>query len=134
MGKFFKILPLLAVLFCLPGSLRREQTPVLPVAERMDVLCRQGSVEQQRHYTSPKKIAVVLNYFRMQKNLGPASSDPLYPSGDIYIVKVQMRDGGQHIYQQRSDRYYSRDHRPWQLIDPDHGCGLYFLLQTLPSD
>lgn len=134
MGKFFKLLPLVAILFCISGSVQIRKKVEIPVVEGMEVLCRQGSVEQHRQYNSPEKMEAVLNYFRMQKNLGPAAGDPLYPSGDLYIVKVWMTDGKYHLYQQRSDRYFSRDRRPWQLIDPEHGCGLYFLLQTMPSD
>lgn len=135
MGKFSKLLfiPLL-LLLCIPGSHQPRPSPQLAVVDRVDVSYRQGAVSQQRCYTSPEKMGPVLNYLRLQENLGPAKLDPERLTGDAYTVRVTMSDGGQHIYQQRSDRYFSKDYRPWHLVDPNQAADLYYLLRLMPGD
>ena len=69
--KFVKYLMLpVAVLLFLPGSVARRPKPSFPVVCRVEVDCRQGTVHQHRHYTSSEKMGWVLNFMRMQKNLG----------------------------------------------------------------
>lgn len=135
MGKFAKYLMLpMALLLCVPGSFGRRQIPALPVVDRVDVECRQGAVRQQRHYTNGEKMSWVLNYLRMQKNLGKPAEDPEQASGDAYNIYVSVSDGRKVRYRLRGDRYFCREDQPWQKIDPDWGGSFYYLLQTLPSD
>lgn len=130
--KYF-MLPL-CLLLLVPGSVQARQMPSLPVVEQVDVECRQGAVRQRRHYTSGEKMSWVLNYLRMQKNLGKPEKNPEQTGGDSYTIRVFLSDGHQVTYRQRSDRYFCRDDQPWQMIDPDWGGCFYYLLQTLPSD
>lgn len=127
------MLPLL-LLLGIPGSIAPGRTPALPIVNRVDVECRQGAVYQQRHYSSDEKISWVLNYLRMQKNLGKPEEDPERAAGDMYTVFVSMADGQKLVCRQRADRYFCRSDQIWQKIDPDWGSSFYYLLQTLPSD
>ena len=133
--KFVKYLMLpVAVLLFLPGSVARRPKPSLPVVCRVEVDCRQGSVHQHRHYTSSEKMGWVLNFMRMQKNLGRPEENPEAVPGDSYTVYVYLTDGKQRVYRQQADRYLQMEGKAWQRIDPKWGGCLYYLLQTLPSD
>ena len=133
--KFVKylMLPVLGLLF-LPGSAAQRPKPSLPVVCRVEVDCRQGAVHQYRRYTSGEKMGWVLNFMRMQKNLGKPEEDPETVPGDSYTVYVHLTDGRQRVYCQQADRYLQPEGEDWQKIDPKWGGCLYYLLQTLPSD
>lgn len=135
MGKSVKYLMLpVLLLLCLPGAMARRQGPSLPVVDRVEVDCRQGAVHQLRRYTSGDKMSWVLNFMRLQENLGKPEEDPEAAPGDVYIVTVHLSDGRERIYRQRADRYLQKDGKPWQKIDPAWGGNFYYLLQTLPAD
>ena len=135
MGKTVKYLMLpVLLLFCLPGATAHRQEPLLPVVDRVEVDCKQGAVHQLRRYTSDEKMSWVLNFMRLQENLGQPEENPELAAGDVYTVTVHLSDGRERIYRQRADRYLQIDGDTWQKIDPDWGNNFYYLLQTLPSD
>ena len=133
--KFVKhlMLPMLLLLW-IPGSIAPSRSPVLPLVKRVEVECRQGALHQRRHYTTDEKMSWVLNYLRLQKNLGIPEENPEQTDGDAYTIYISMGDGRKLICRQRADRYFCRGDQPWQKIDPDWGGSFYYLLQTLPSD
>ena len=135
MGKTVKYLMLpVLLLLCVSGAAARRQVPVLPVVDRVEVDCCQGAVHQLRRYTSGEKMSWVLNFMRLQENLGRPEVDPETAAGDVYTITVHLSDGRERIYRQRADRYLQIDGKRWQKIDPDWGGNLYYLLQTLPAD
>ena len=76
----------------------------------------------------------VLIYLRLLKPLGKPDSDPDSLEKDIYEITVHLSDGSKRFYRQKAHRYFSKENRPWQSINPEYAAGLYSLMQHLPSD
>ena len=133
MGKFGKLFLLFVTAFVFSGC-TRQAPPHLAVVTEVDVVCRRDGIPMERRYTSPEKMERLLNYLRMQENLGFAETDPERLVGDMYTIDVRLSDGQHHIYQQRADRYFSRDYRPWHSIDTEQAGMLENLLLRMPSD
>lgn len=137
MGRYWKIFWL--VLF-VAVSLRSQQAPDRPryrpiaVVTRVEVSCREGSYQLRRVYTRPEKMEKILNYLRLQKNMGAPMEDPERMLGAAYRILVETSDGTSHIYQQRLDRYLSRDYKPWQKIESEQAGQLRRILQMNRTD
>ncbi|MBQ8359889.1 MAG: hypothetical protein IJX37_08330 [Oscillospiraceae bacterium] len=131
----------LFLLFCfstiiLSGCVANDtpQKPLCRVVTQVDISCRREHMLMQRHYTNPEKMEYVLLYLRLLKPLGKPDTDPEQIHKDVYEITVHLSDGSKRLYKQKAHRYFSRESRPWELIDPAQAAGLYRLMEKLPSD
>ena len=129
----------LFTMFCfsviiMSGCVKKNAPPPCKVVTQVDISCRQENLLLQRHYTDPEKMESVLLYLRLLKPMGQPEQMPPPQLGDLYHITVSLSDGSKRNYLQMAHRYFSRDSRPWELIDPKQAAGLYFLMQKLPSD
>ena len=89
------------ILSVLLTGCNREKAP-LRVVTRIDVAADRGYQILRRQYTQPEKISMVLNYLRLQKNLGDPNVDPELVLGDKVQIDVTMSDGTHRLYYQQS--------------------------------
>lgn len=134
MGKYGKVIFLAMLTALTLRSHRGREVRYQPMAlvTQVEVSCRDGDRQLRRVYTQPEKMCQVLNYLRLQKNLGAPHTNPERIMGPAYRICIRTLDGRQHIYQQRADRYLSREYAPWQIIEPTGQ--LRRILQQTPSD
>lgn len=137
MKKAIKVL----ILFCfsaiiMPGCVKNDSQikPSVRVVTQVDISCQKDNLLLQRHYTDPQKMEYVLLYLRLLKPGEKPDTLPQTQSDDLYQITVSLSDGSKRTYRQLAHRYFSRESRPWQLIDPKQAAGLYLLMQKLPSD
>lgn len=118
MGKFGKVcfFTLLLALILSGSHGTKPSYQPMAVVTRVEVTCREGEHWLRRTYTKPEKICRILNYLRLRENLGQPSSDPERICGPSYRICIRTLDGSSHIYQQRADRYLSKEFGPWQTI------------------
>ena len=116
------------------GVNNTPQQPLCRVVTRVDISCQTEHMLMQRHYTHPDKMEYVLLYLRLLKFRGKPDTDPEQINKDIYEITVHLSDGSKKLYKQKAHRYFSRDSRPWEMIDPAQAAGLYLLMQKVPSD
>lgn len=110
------------------------QKPLCRVVTQVDISCQTEHALIQRHYTSPDKMEYVLLYLRLLKPMGKPDTDPETVNRDVYAITVKLSDGTQRLYKQKAHRYFSRDARGWEMIDPAQASGLYRLIEKIPSD
>lgn len=129
------------ILFCfsaiiLSGCNRHDTSaqPLSRVVTQVDIICRREHMLIQRHYTDTQKIESVLLYLRLLKPLGRPETDPDTVDRDIFEITVHLSDGNKRIYRQKAHRYFSKESRPWEIIDPKQAYWLYDLMARLPSD
>lgn len=132
--KIFILLCFSAVIMCGCNTNDSQPKPLTRVVTRVDISCQQENMLIQRHYTDPQKMEYVLLYLRLLKFKGKPDRDPEPLDKDVYEITVHLSDGDKRLYKQKAHRYFSRDSRPWELIDPAQASGLYLLMQKLPSD
>lgn len=134
--KLALLIGILMLLFCgcSVNAAADEPAPRLHVVTQVDIICRRADDILQWHYTQPQKMISVLNYVRLLEYRGKVDTDPEKIIGDSYKITVQLSDGRSHVYYQHAERYLSRDHHPWELIDPEQAQRLYPMLQEMPSD
>lgn len=137
MKKGFKLF----LLFCfsaviMPGCGKNNPSAasLTRVVTQVDISCKQPHTFIERHYTDPGKMEYVLLYLRLLKPFGTAVADPEQIHHDVYRITVKLSDGTKRIYQQKAHRYFSKDARQWQMIDPAKAAGLYRLMEKIPSD
>jgi hypothetical protein len=118
----------------LSGCVKKDAPSLCRVVTQVDISCQQENLLLQRHYTDLEKMEYVLLYLRLLKTQGKPDEAPQTQIGDIYHITVSLSDGSKRSYLQMAHRYFSRDSRPWELIDPKQAAGLYYLMQKLPSD
>lgn len=107
---------------------------MVPVVTQVQVTCAHEGKTIERCYTGQRKIAPILNYFRMLENQGKTHIDPERILGDVYRIRISLSNGIEHVYWQRADRYLSRDRHAWHLVDREQAKQLYAILQEMPSD
>jgi len=112
-----------------------ENAPALcRVVDRIDISSYHEGTLEQFSYSTPQKMETILFYLRQLDYQGKAHTDPERICGDSYHITVMSSDGTVRNYRQRANRYLSRDHHPWECIDPNRAEILYSLLQSMPSD
>ena len=121
------------VLSVLLSSCNREKAP-LRVVTRIDVAADRGYQILRRQYTQPEKISMVLNYLRLQKNLGDPNVDPEMVLGDKVQIDITMSDGTHRLYYQQSGKFLSEKNQSWHMIDPQLASAFDFRLQMIPTD
>lgn len=77
---------------------------------------------------------MVLNYLRLQKDLGTPNVDPEMVLGDRMQIDVIMSDGTHRFYYQQSGRFLSEKKNDWHKIDPKLASGFELRLQMIPTD
>lgn len=132
--KMFLICCLSAIIMCGCGVNHAPPAPLCRVVTQVDISCRTKHMLIQRHYTNPDKMEYVLLYLRLLNPRGKPDTDPDQINKDVYEITVHLSDGSKKLYRQKAHRYFSRDSRPWETIDPAQAAGLYLLMQKLPSD
>lgn len=121
------------VMGLLTGCSHRTAAP-LRVVSRVDVICDRGYQILRRQYTEPEKISMVLNYLRLQKDLGKPNVDPEMILGDTMQIDVTMSDGTHRLYYQQAGRFLSEKKENWHEIDPKLASGFELRLQMIPTD
>ena len=121
------------VMGLLTGCAQRTAAP-LRVVSRVDVICDRGYQILRRQYTEPEKISMVLNYLRLQKDLGKPNVDPEMILGDTMQIDVTMSDGTHRLYYQQAGRFLSEKKENWHEIDPKLASGFELRLQMIPTD
>lgn len=137
MKKFLYFLVMFCFCAIMMSACRRNDTPAEPlsrVVTRVDISCYKEHMLIQRHYTDTQKMEYVLLYLRLLKSKGKPDVDPDEVQKDVYEITVHLSDGNQKIYRQKAHKYFSRESRPWELIDPEQAAGLYAIMEHLPSD
>lgn len=104
------------------------------VVDRIDISSYHEGTLEQFSYSTPQKMESILFYLRQLDYQGKAHTDPERICGDSYQITVIVSDGTTRNYRQRANRYLSRDHHPWECIDPKQAEILYPLLQSMSSD
>lgn len=133
MKKFKMLAPAILLTALLAGCGPKNAEP-LRVVTQVDVACDRGYQVLRRQYKSPEKVSMVLNYLRLQKDLGPPEIDPDSVEGDRLQIDVTMSDGTHRFYYQRSDRLLSEKHENWHMIDPELASAFALRLQMIPTD
>ena len=87
-----------------------------------------------RLYAHPRKMEAILYYLRTLEDRELAKTDPERYTGDRYRIYVVYSDGTKSVYYQHSDRFLSRNARPWRQVDPTKAKKFYPLLMSLPQD
>lgn len=131
----------LALIFCFSaiilygcGTDNAQPKTLCRVVTQVDISCQTEHMLMQRHYTHPEKMEYVLLYLRLLKPSGKPDTDPDQLDKDVYNITVYLSDGTRRQYRQKAHRYFSRDSRPWEMIDPAQAAGLYRLMEKIPSD
>ena len=124
-----------AIFLCLLLAGCRLQTfqPVR-VVTRVDVSCDRGYQVMRRQYTNPEKISMVLNYLRLQKDLGPPDTNPESAPGERMQIDVVMSDGTHRFYYQHAGEFLSEKNQIWHEIDSELASGFQLRLQMIPTD
>lgn len=133
MRKCWKFLIILFLCLSVAGCGRKPPAQIRVVTQ-VDVVYDYGYGQIQRHYTQPQKIQLVLNYLRLQENLGPADMDPERVKGSAFRIDVRLSDGTGRVYYQRCGRYLSKEYHSWQKIDPKQAALFSQMLQRTPTD
>ncbi len=132
MKRFLKILCLIPVLLC--GCGKKAVRPVAQVVTGVDISCQYEDVQILRHYTKSPKMEYALLYLRLLEPGKPPEIDPDTLDDEIFEITVTLSDNSQQVYRQKAHRYFSKNGRPWQTIDPEQAAGLYRLMAKIPSD
>ena len=123
-----------AMVCCLLAGCGRGADAPLRVVSRIDVTCDRGYQILRRQYTEPEKITMVLNYLRLQKDLGKPNVDPEMILGDRMRIDVILSDGTHRFYYQQSGQFLSEKKDDWHKIDPKLASGFELRLQMIPTD
>lgn len=127
MGKRWKIAYIFVLLFGLCGC-EKKQIVAPAVVTQVQIVCVHDGVQFSRNYTDSEKISAVLNCLRLQRSQGTAQVDPERLMGDVFVIRIGMSDGTQHIYRHRGGQYLSKDSRPWQIVSREYSGQLYGFL------
>lgn len=130
-----KIMMITAILlpFLLSGC-RQSRLQPISVVTCVDVVYDRGYQILRRQYTNPEKVSMVLNYLRLQKDLGPPDVDPLKTFGDRMKIDVTMSNGTHRLYYQQSGKFLSGKNQVWHKIDPKRAFEFQLRLQMIPTD
>ena len=120
--------------FFLWGCTQSHNQSLCQVVTAVDISCQEEDVPIRRHYTQTQKMEAVLLYLRLIKPLGKPAIDPESLPDAEFQITVHLSDGTQKVYYQKDHRYFAKEHRLWQSIDPEQASGLYSLMRRLPSD
>ena len=104
------------------------------VITRVDVSCDRGYQVMRRQYTNSEKISMVLNYLRLQKDLGPPERNPESTPGERVEIDVTLSDGTHRFYYQHAGEFLSEKNQNWHEIDPELASGFQLRLQMIPTD
>ena len=132
MKRILKILCLIPVLLC--GCGKKAAKPVMQVVTGVDISCQYEDAQISRHYTKSPKMEYALLYLRLLDTGKPPEIDPNTLDKPVFEIAVTLSDGSKDIYRQKAHRYFSKNGRPWQTIDPEQAAGLYRLIAKVPSD
>ena len=133
MKKSMKVFVVACLILLLAGCDHKNET-ALRVVTQVDVACDRGYQVLRRQYTQPKKVSMVLNYLRLQKDLGPPERDPESAVGDRMQIDVTMSDGSHRLYYQHCGQFLSEKNQNWHEIDPELALDFDLHLQMIPTD
>ena len=102
------------------------------LATGIDVVILQNGANTSYHFQKTNNIESILNYIRLLEYAGAPTNDPELQTGDTYRLIVHLADGNQHIYHLHTDRFLSRDFRPWVKVESPYP--FFWLLQTLSEE
>ena len=111
-----------------------EKPRPVRVVTRVDVACDRGYQVLRRQYTKPEKVSMVLNYLRLQENLGPPEVEPDAVAGERIQIDVTMSDGTHRFYYQQSGQFLSEQNENWHEINPELAADFDLHLQMIPTD
>ena len=131
--RFQKMMLLAAMVLCLSGCAEKRENGG-PVVCEVDVTCRRGKQMQQFQYTQPGKMEMVLDYLRLQPDLGPVDADPERYAGEQIRIDVILSDGTARVYYQQAGQFMSRQLHPWQRIDPQRAEAFSQKLRKTATD
>ena len=134
MGRKWKIILCVLPLFALFFVTKKKEPVPLRMVTNVELICQEDNNVFYRCYTKPHKIQQVLNYLRLQKNLGQPEVDPERVRGTAIQIDVCLSNGVRHVYYQRAGEYLSRQYRPWQKINPIQAETFTQLIRVTPSD
>lgn len=132
--KQMKIVFAMAFLGLLLSGCGRKNETALRVVTQVDVACDRGYQVLRRQYIKPEKVSMVLNYLRLQKDLGAPEQDPETAAGDRMQIDVTMSDGSHRLYYQHCGRFLSEKNQNWHEIDPELALDFDLHLQMIPTD
>ncbi len=133
MNKAIKYFMAIFLMLLLTGC-GQKNGDALRVVTQVDVACDRGYQVLRRQYTKPEKVSMVLNYLRLQKDLGPPERDPNSVPGDWMQIDVTMSDGSHRLYYQHSGQFLSEMNHNWHEIDPKLALDFDLHLQMIPTD
>ena len=123
---------ILLAMICAGCSTKKTQP--MRVVTQVDVICDRGNEVLRRHYTKPRKMSMVLNYLRLQKNLGQPEVDPDAVPGTRMQIDVTMSDGSHRFYYQQSGQFLAKKNENWHEINPELASEFDIWLQVIPPD
>ena len=132
------VLAVMGVVVMFSGCGRKVQQlptrPALRFVVGVEVTYREGDTALRWQYTSHEKVEAVLLYLRTLSPLGQVKVDPQRVEGEHYEIILQYSDNSHIYYYQHTDKYLSKDFKPFEQIDPKQGRKLWLLLEQMPSD
>lgn len=114
-------------------AVRPKMKEQVEVVKEIRVTCEKSGEKEIRSFTQPEALEEILTYLRRQHSLGQPALDPERLTGPRYTIQVTMSGGGQHIYYQFADAYFSKDYRPWQIIDRAEAAQFETLFRNTPG-
>lgn len=133
MKRISKCFVIFIVLLSMCGCGRKQRDKVR-VVTAVQVTISDDNNMTLRQYTKPQNIQKVLNYLRLQENLGAAEEDPERLTGTAFVIDVMLSDGSHSVYYQRGGRYLSKEYHSWQKIDRERAMDFNRMLQQTPTD
>ncbi len=124
----------LCLVAVLSGCSCENNTPLITVVEKVEVISHHGDETLTRTYTKSGKMTAVLNYLRWLRPAHRADCDPEQIPGDDYTITVTLSDGQQEIYQQKTNGYLRKNGERWENIDPEKGIMLYEIISQMEGD
>lgn len=124
MGKRWKFAYIFVLFLGLCGC-GKKQIVAPAVVTQVQIDCVHAGTQYSRNYTDSEEISAVLNCLRLQRSQGTAQVDPERLMGDVFVIRIGMSDGTQHIYRHRGGQYLSKDSKPWQIVSREYSGQLY---------
>ena len=132
MGVIWKMILALSLSLMVGGDGEPVRAP--EVAQMVTVQVRDGNEVWEKRFTEPGKMEVFLLYLRNLRPEIPAQTDPERYVGVRYRISVYLSSGRKNVYYQHSNRFLSRNGKPWLVLEPEKGRLLDPLVKAIPED